>query len=352
MTPRVHQWIGCAALASLALAALPPVARPQAAPEAALTVLRRHLELTENDVDILRRGQPVTRTFGSGERREVTVGGAIRIEATIEAFLERFRRVEKFRESEMVRQIARFGEPPAEGDLAGLTVDLEDVESLRQCRPGACKVRLPAGVIVRFNREVDWAAADPGPQVSSLFRSVLWDLLRAYRAGGNASLAVYDDHEDPLYLSKETDELVAASAPLLSDAPEFTEFLARYPAASTPDVESFFYWSKDEFGFKPVISLTHVGIVRPAPDRPDAIIASKQIYANHYFDGSLAITRLLDDPAAPGRGFYMLYLNRTRNAKLAGFLGRLSRPMVHSRSRAGVERLLRATKVRLERPPS
>jgi hypothetical protein len=57
--------------------------------------------------------------------------------------------------------------------------------------------------------------------------------------------------------------------------------------SSTSGVESFFYWSKERLVRKAVISVTYVVMTRGhKPGEPDAIVASKNIYATHYVEGS------------------------------------------------------------------
>jgi hypothetical protein len=56
--------------------------------------------------------------------------------------------------------------------------------------------------------------------------------------------------------------------------------------------EDFIYWSKQKFGLKPVIAVTHVSIYRkPESRRP--LIASKQVCTSHYFEASLWLTAVV-----------------------------------------------------------
>jgi hypothetical protein len=68
------------------------------------------------------------------------------------------------------------------------------------------------------------------------------------------------------------------------------------------------YWSREHYGFglKPLINVTHTMFYKASPSV--TVIAAKQIWASHYYDGSLGITVLAD--ANPGT--YFVYLNRSR----------------------------------------
>ena len=115
-----------------------------------------------------------------------------------EAFVTRVRDVVQFKTGPDMLQIGRFSDPPVLEDLAPLTVDRTDVD-LRACRVGDCDVRLPADVIGRFQREVDWHARDADARASALFKQVLLDNVRAYVSGSaSGRITEYDDGRLPI----------------------------------------------------------------------------------------------------------------------------------------------------------
>ena len=65
------------------------------------------------------------------------------------------------------------------------------------------------------------------------------------------------------------------------------------------------------------------------------LIASKQIYANHYFEASLGLTVALAAGQGPSPSFYLLYFNRSRSDALHGGFSGLARGQVKSRARSG-----------------
>lgn len=145
--------------------------------------------------------------------------------------------------------------------------------------------------------------------------------------------------------------IVAHAADLLREAPELIAYLMEYPAGASPRVQDVMYWSKEQFGLKPVVSITHAIVYTPEPGGvADLMIASKQIYASHHFAGSLALTLAAVDRGAGGNqaGFYMLYANRTRSASLPPLIGGLVRRAINGRTKSGLEEQLRLTKQRLE----
>ena len=148
-------------------------------------------------------------------------------------------------------------------------------------------------------------------------------------------------------MTTEIRALFDARPSLLDRAPAFQDHVRRFPAGSLSNAQSFFYWSKEVFGFKPVIGLNHVCVYTDG-ERGEAVIVTTQIYASHYIDGSVAVSVLMPDAPGAASGFYWLYVNRSRVGPLGGLLGTLSRPIVQRRARAGLAKSLVQTQQRLE----
>jgi len=172
------------------------------------------------------------------------------------------------------------------------------------------------------------------------------DDVREYLKSGNAALGEYHDRKPPLRKADEFHSLLRESPYIHEYAPEFYRYLEQYPDEQLSGVENFIYWSKENFGLKPVVSLTHVTIYRRKQDPGSVLIASKQIYASHYFDSSLGLTALVELPGA--QGIYLMYLNRSRVDALRGRLGRMKRSVISRELRSGTEENLRIIKRRLE----
>lgn len=310
--------------------------------------LRAQLALTSSELTALHQGRPIGKSLSATTKREMVTTGGIHIRAaTLARFVNQFKTLEGFRTSQFVRQIAKFSEPPQLRDLDPLTLDADDIDALRKCRVGACDVQLSAEDIRRFNTEVDWRSSSAANQATELFKAVMFAQLNEYRDGGLKQLAAYNDKGTPVRLATETGALLDVRPSLLDHSPSFQDYVRHYPSRPLPNTENFFYWSKEAFGFKPVIGLNHVSIY--APDgKQDVIIATTQFYASHYMDASIAINALIPDPSGDGSNFYWLYLNRSRVGRLGGLLGTLSRPIVQRRVRAGLTKSLAQTKERLE----
>lgn len=311
--------------------------------------LRERIKLTNEEIGGLQRGKTISKVLPS-ENHEVAVFGIVLVNAPADFFVERFRDIESYKKSTAVPIVKKFSDPPSIVDLAQLEVDQQDFDALKNCKVGACDVKLPAQIIERLQKEVNWTSRDAPRQVNWLARSALLEYVKRYIAGGNAALSEYNDKEKPLRIAEEFDAILEASPYIYDYQPQFYEYLRAYPEKHLENVENFIYWSKEKFGLKPVISVTHVSIYRPEPGL--TLIASKQLYASHYFEASLGLTVARAAPQSPGTGgpsFYLLYLNRSRSDALHGGFSGMVRGKVKDRSRKGAQESLEKIKLSVER---
>jgi hypothetical protein len=316
--------------------------------------LQKQLQLSDSELaSLTHQGRPVVKTLPAAMGREMNTAGGVRIQsAAMARFVDEFKTLQGFRTSQFIKQIQKFSDPPRLSDLDALVVEQDDLDSLRECRVAACDVQLAAADIKRFNSEVNWRSPNAARDAASLYKAVLFAHLDKYRAGGMAQLLSYQDREATVRLAAETSELLAATPSILEQAPALQHHIRRYPAGASANMENFFYWSKEQFGFKPVVGLNHVSVYTDA-DTGNVLIATTQIYASHYLDGSIGIHALLPDSMSANEpGFYWLYMNRTRIGRLAGFLGTISRPIVQRRARAGLMKSMQQTKQRFEAAPA
>lgn len=311
-------------------------------------VLKEPLQFSEDELSTLAQGKPVTKTLASTSPREMTTVGGIRIRGGAMArFVNQFKTLEGFRTSQFVLQIEKFGDTPRLSDLDKLTLEPEDLESLRTCRVGECDVQLSADDIRRF-AQVNWKSPNAAQDATALYRSTLFEHLRRYREAGAKSLLLYQDREPEMSLALETQSLLDARPSLLDHAPALRAHIQQYPAAANPDTEDFFYWSKEAFGFKPVVGINHVSVHTDATTGWVTILTT-QLYASHYIEGSLSISALMPDQSSDdGSAFYWAYVNRARVGRLGGFLGKIARPIVQRRARSGLMKSLVQTKQRFE----
>ena len=127
--------------------------------------------------------------------------------------------------------------------------------------------------------------------------------------------------------------------------PDLKRYLLDFPKATMPNQESFLYWQQAKFGLKPTVRINHV-VISQEPDH--VVVASKMLYASHYFWTALEVRVLLADPAR-GRGFWFITVSRSRSDGLSGFVGRVIRGKVRDEAERGVAAVLASTRAMLER---
>jgi hypothetical protein len=308
--------------------------------------LRAFSGLTADQWKAVDSGNSQAKVLDTSEKREVAIVGVAHLQATSACFVAQLQDIENFKKNPAVLRVRKFGRTVAPRDLKEFSLETGDLAGLRNCRVGDCNVKLPIAAVKRLGRDIDWSRPDYATASLSVFREELLAYLESYLDGGNSALFEYRDKNKPVRLADEFLAVLDAWPGLSGLAPEFHDYLAHYPSEPLPGVSEFFYWSTESFGLKPVASITHVSIyVQPGR----AVVASKQIYASHYFDASLGLTAALDDPGkASARGMYLVYVNRSRIDFLSGFFGGLRRALARGRLRDGMRKNLAEAVRKLE----
>jgi hypothetical protein len=256
--------------------------------------------------------------------------------------------VARFRNGPSTLQIGVLHAPPVIGDLDGLTLDDGDLSAARQCKPGDCDLKLARSALERIRREMDWAAPDAKGRATALMKQMLVDYVAAYQRGGTTEMATYVDNAQPLDTQAEFRKVLAASRYLVHYAPELQRYLEEFPKVRVAGAEDFYYWAKDKFGPKPTIAVYHVTVWRDPVDPTRAAVASKQIYASHYFQAGLDLAALVDAPA--GGGFDLIDLYRARIDPPTGLLSGVLLGKIRGGIEQGVAEGLRTAKARTETP--
>ena len=302
-------------------------------------VLREKASFEEPDFAALQLQQPVVRLAPTSDKREVAVTGLVNINARAEDFLRSYRDSMLQKSNAAILEIGSFGREPALADLEGLTLESGDIEDLKECIAGDCQIKLSAPMIERFRKEIDWAAPDYQLKVTNLFKEMLVAYMKDYRTRGEAALIEYNDKRDRINLATEQRALSSATGyvnSFVSDKKSDLQLL-----------EETLVWSKIKFGLKPVIAVNHISIYRRNSDvGPQVLVASKQIYANHYFNAFLALTAFVNVPGATNG--YLVYENRSRADGLEGPFGKIKRGVVEKKALEGLRGIIAQSKASLE----
>lgn len=249
------------------------------------------------------------------------------------------RRVDDLRASRYLLASGRFSIPPRIEDLDGLSLDEEDLQAIRVCRPRQCGLKLTEAEIeelrtVAATSDQAWRSA-----LQLAFRQMVLRRVGAYLAGGLEALAPYANRKRPRAPAEALALLVNHSPFLQQRLPGDIPTLTTCPGRSIAHGDGFLYWSTERLGGKPIITVTHVGLFRPGTAaRSDLVAVGTQVFATHYMDASIGVTAIVE---GIGGRRYLAYMNRSDVDVLGGFWGGLTRAIIEARVRRDGAKVLK-----------
>jgi hypothetical protein len=310
------------------------------------SLLRDLAHFTDADWSAVEKGVAVAKILAT-DSREVAVAGAVRIAAPRERLVARLRDVEHLKRSAVVLDAGRFANPPTSADVANVPIDDYNLD-LRDCRPGECRVRLTAADIEAFHRSVDWRGRDWRGRALAVWRDVLVGHAKSYTTLGREGLPIYVNKAEALSVASELSLLAGHFAFVANYSPEFFAYLKEFGPAKPVGMEDTLYWTKEDFGIRPVLRVSHQ-VLRAVSGEPAVLAATNQVYADHYLDAALGVTIAVETPdGGAGRALYLIAVNRARTRSLSGILRRMVRGTVQNRSREAMRKILSAAKSGLE----
>jgi len=282
----------------------------------AVAFMREVIGLSEAQIASIEAGEVVTKQLPAADKPEIAAFGAVRVRGDRTAFLRKVGSDVGKRRGGAVLASGRFSRPPRVEDLAALTLDDDTLAAVRECRPEHCGIKLSRATMEKIRGDIDWKGAEASSRATQVLKEMLVEYTSAYMKGGTAEMATYVDKEQPLDSAAEFGKVLNASPYLIEYVPALHRYAEQYPAGSLVGAEDFFYWCQDKYASKPTVSLFHV-VIWNSPRRDFAVIASKRIYASHYFRAGVELLAAVD---APGGGLYLMDLYRARIDPPTGLL--------------------------------
>ncbi|MEZ5344210.1 MAG: hypothetical protein R2681_01530 [Pyrinomonadaceae bacterium] len=303
-----------------------------------------------DDISRLERGEIISKLLPANDERDVAVCGLVLIGASPEIGIKAFHDTMAKENRTSVIEHGNFSDPPKVEDLISMSLDDGDIEDLKTCRIGNCRVRLSASMIERFQREIDWTSENYSQRANKLFREMIHEYVQNYLKSGDAALIEYGDKRQSLRLQDDQRSLLEGLHWINEFAPGFLEYLKAFPKENLRNVRNSISWTKIKFGLKPVIVFTHTSKFTSEENGISQIMSvSKQIYASHYFDSSLGLTALVNfEKNRTGKGSYLFYTNHSRSASLGGVLSKYKHKVVDKEAIEKIEPLLRSTRTLAE----
>jgi len=311
---------------------------------------QQNIGLNQDQIAAIRNGHAVAKTLPSHTPAEVFLFGAIYIHAAPESYVQFATDFDRTRKLPNYLALGVFSNPPQLSDLKGFSFDAEEIQALKNCKPGDCQIQMPASSIDELHQSIDWSAADVSDQVNQLLQKTALQRLIAYQREGNQALGVYNDKRDPTEVPTQFAYMLSYDKAMPERLPDFYQYLLSYPSAKPANVESTFYWARVKFGLKPTLRVVQVLTMRGKPtDQVAYAIAEKQLYASHYFETALDLSfcvRGSDDTKQPG--FYLIMAMGSEQAGLTGVKGSIVRKVAVGRSVSNLQDALTAIKGTLE----
>jgi hypothetical protein len=343
MTPRPL----AIALGALAFAAAPRMVEAQTIPDSLAHFLQGTVGFTAGDMGDLAQGKPVVKELRTSDSREVPIIGVIGIRAPRKLYVERATDYPAVLRGPSRKELGMFSDPASVADVAAFSLPHDDVQALANCRPGSCAVKLPQPAISNLRTLVDSAKPNADSVASAYFGRRAVDYVTAYRAHGDSTLVVYDNASTAVSASAVWDGFLSRSPYIYQTAPSLERFLERYPQDRPANMRDVIYWAVDDnAGGKPVVVVLQAFTYDP-PELPGTtMMATKQLYCDHYLDGELELTAAVDATPTPGSnapGTYVVLLRRLHFDKLPTTIINV-RGIIAGRTRSATESDLRDDK--------
>ena len=313
------------------------------------TYFQQDIGLSADQVAAIQKGQPVTKILPSRAPAEVFLFGAIYIHAAPEKYLQFALDFNRLRKLPNYLALGVFSSPPQLSDLRGFSFDGDDLQSLKNCKPGDCLIQMPASSIDELHQSINWSAANVNDQVNQLLQKTVLQRLLAYQSEGNKALGVYNDKSNPTEVPQQFAYMLSYDKVLPKHLPDFYHYLLAYPNTKPANVENTFYWAKVKFGLKPTLRVVQIVTMHGKPGDPIAYaIAEKQLYSSHYFETALDLSFCVrgDDPKQPG--FYLIMAMGSEQTGLTGVKGSIIRKTAVGRSDSNLKDALTTIKNTLE----
>ena len=310
---------------------------------------RQNVGFSEEQITDIRAGKAVVKAMPSRTPAEVVLLGAVFIQAVPESYITLRHDFDRLRALPNYLSLGVLRTPPQLFDLKGFRFDTDEIDSLRNCRPGDCLIQMPASSIQELQQSTDWSTPNAGEQINQRLQRKALGLLTAYQQDGNQVLGVYNDKRDPIDVARQFALVLSYSDALPARLPEFYNYLLRYPNAKPGNVEDRFYWARVKFGLKPTLRIVQLTTMLGKPgDDLSCALAEKQLYSSHYFETALELSFCVRGRDLTRRGFYLIMAMGSEQAGLTSLKGSIIRKAAVSRSVSNLQDALTSIRHALE----
>lgn len=297
--------------------------------------LRTTIGLDAGEVASARQGRAATKLLRTDLDRDVAIFGVVGIHVTREAYMARLRNTQAL-VAARAQRYGMIGDPIRPDDMRGAFFEGSEWRDLKSCKFNDCAFKLPLTAMQRFAQSVDWDSDNAKAQVDSIMLHNMQALVTDYRARGAAAMPRYDDTKG-VQASEAFAALLSQSQFLREYAPAFHDYLLNYPSNKLAGATDVMYWAVDKI---PHLRSTFTinQLIVYTPPSGVALVARKQIFADHYFEASFEVSAVFDAPdLVGGPGVYVVSVRRYRFDSLPrGILN------IRGRARSQLQKLLQS----------
>ena len=293
-------------------------AAAQGMPPQLAQFLQQTAGLSTNDIRAVASGSALVKSLKVSDSREIALLGVVRINVPRSYYVQRVTDFASSLHQPSRTGLGIFSDPAVASDVAAFSLSHDDVKNLANCRPGDCKLKLPAQSITQLRASIDLKSPQADSVATAYVHARMVDYVTAYRARGDAALVTYDDSKDTTAAVQVWDAMLSQTPYIYQYAPELDQYLKNYPNDRPPGAREAIYWALDDMsGGQPTLTVNDE-IVSESPARPNAtFVMSKQLFSDHYLDGGLDLTAILDQasdssgaPSGATPGIYVVMLRR------------------------------------------
>lgn len=312
--------------------------------------LRAKMQLSPDQVTGIQNGKAFAKILPTSNPSDIFVCGAVYIHAKPAAYLQFMQDMTRRKTVAGYLGAGGFSAPPTVGDLDGLSLERDDIEDLKKCRPGDCELQLPEESMDAARASLEWNSPDIAEQVTILAKRGVVRLLKEYQQGGDRALRTYRDKRDPMPPAEQFRSLLSHLELFPQYLPDLNRYLLQYPNSRPQEAQDLFYWEKVNFGLKPTIRVNHgISYRLSGPAHRVYVLALKQLYATHYFQTAVDLSFCVQrSNASAEEGFYLITVKGSRQAGLTGVKGGLLRTIAVDKTRSSLEKALNSIRENLE----
>jgi hypothetical protein len=300
------------ALGAIATGVLVSSGQAQGMPESLGRFLQQSIGMTQQEISAAGQGRPFVKVLESPDR-EVAVFGIVGIGVPRKFYVDQIADSPSWVSDHSATRFGRFSNPAAASDVQGVSVSHDDLEDLKDCRPRSCVMKLSDSAIAYIEANLESRSPEADSVANAYFRQRMIEYVTAYRARGNAALLVYADRKSASAAARVFGGIVSRSPYMYRYAPLLQKYLENYPKDRPAGAREALFWSEDDLsGARPILSITQQVVYTPPEPPASTLIASKQLYANHYLDGGLVLADVVDAADASGAApaIYLVVLSR------------------------------------------